>query len=391
MPKPTSQMHIYIVKVTGYASTGEGVARLDDGRVAFIRNAARGDVLEIKLTKEQPRSAHAEIVRILEPSPYRIEPDCQYYSKCGGCNFRHIAYEEELEAKLLRVNDAIRRIGGLSACACEIIRTGQINGYRNKAVFHFDGTSWGFFRAESHEIIHIDHCLLLKDDLNAAIKCMTLGVDIQKNDKDGEITLRSGWKGLSKPIEEKLDDLVFQISGFFQINTGAALLLYQKAREYAAMTKNETLIDLYCGVGSLTLFIGRDAGKALGVELNPEAIKAARANAQQNDLSYIEFIAADVAKWKTKIQNPDCIVVDPPRAGLSPGAIEKLLTLSPKRIVYVSCDPATLARDLRMLKDYVVKDICAVDMFPRTANVECCCLLLRNDDQCKLYPQRKQT
>ena len=375
MIKPTSPSHI--VKVTGYGSEGEGVARLDDGRVVFIRNAARDDVLEVKLTKEQPRSARAAIASILEPSPYRIEPDCPYYSECGGCNFRHITYEEELEAKLLRINDAIERIGGLSARACEILRTGQTNGYRNKAVFHSDGTSLGFFRAGSHEIIPIDRCLLLKDDLNAAIECLTHGVDTQKYTKNGEITLRSGWNGQSKPLEEKLDGLVFRISGFFQINTGAALLLYQKAREYAAMTKNETLIDLYCGVGSLTLFIGRDAGKALGVEQNPDSILAARENARLNDLSHIEFIATDVAKWETKIQNPDCVIVDPPRSGLSPGAIEKLLILSSKRVVYISCDPATLARDLRMLKGYTVKDICAVDMFPRTANVESCCLLVR--------------
>lgn len=356
----------YIIKVTGYGSGGEGVARLEDGRAVFIRGAARGDVLEIKLTKELQRSARAEITGILEPSPYRIEPDCPYYPECGGCDFRHITYEEELDAKLQRVNDAILRVGGLPIRAGGILRTGKTGGYRNKVVFHSDGVSTGFYRSRSHEIIRIDRCLLLKDDLNNAVKNLKGG---------GEKTLRSGRNGLEQPLEEELDGLVYGISGFFQINTGAALLLFNKAREYAAMQKDEVLVDLYCGVGSLTLFAGRDAGFAIGVERDSAAVEAARENARRNGLSYIEFVNADAEKWETDIANPECVIVDPPRSGLTPGAVRKIICLSPERIVYVSCDPATLARDLRALSGYDVKELCAVDMFPRTANVECCCLL----------------
>jgi 23S rRNA (uracil1939-C5)-methyltransferase len=141
------------------------------------------------------------------------------------------------------------------------------------------------------------------------------------------------------------------------------------------MSKNESLVDLYCGVGALTLFVGRDAGFALGVEQNPAAVDAARENAKRNAVSHAEFICADAAAWEADITYPDCIIVDPPRKGLSGGAIHKIIELSPARIVYVSCDPATLARDLRLLNGYIVKEVCVVDMFPRTANVECCCLL----------------
>lgn len=358
----------YTVTVTGYGSGGDGVGRLDDGRVVFIRNAARGDVLDVRLTKEQPRSARAEIVGILKPSPFRIEPDCPVFPQCGGCDFRHITYEEELETKLRRLNDAIARIGGVSARASEILRTNQTNGYRNKAVFHSDGHSVGYYRANSHDIVPIDFCPLLKDDLNEALRNIKPG---------GDITLRSGRNGLSQPLEEELDGLVFRISGFFQVNTGAALLLYQKAREYANMSKREALADIYCGVGSLTIFVGRDAGHALGIENYPAAVEAARENALLNDLPHVEFLCADAADWAPVIKTPDCIIVDPPRKGLSPGAVRKMLESSPARIVYISCDPATLARDLRKLSGYSVKDICAVDMFPGTANVECCCLLVK--------------
>ena len=364
----TASAATHIITVFGYGSGGEGVARLDDGRVVFIRGAARGDLLEVALTKEQPRSARAKIVRILAPSPHRIEPDCPYYPECGGCDFRHITYTEELEAKLRRVNDALERIGGSSVRAAEILRTRKVDGYRNKAVIHSDGSSSGFYRSHSHDIIPIDRCLLLNDDLNHALKEMTI---------NGEITLRSGRNGLNQPLEEELDGLVFRISGFFQVNTCAALLLYQKAREYAALTENDTLIDMYCGVGTMTLFVGRDAGRAIGVERNFPAVKTARENAQLNGLSHIEFIDADAAQWDAPIPAPDCVIADPPRSGLSPGAIRKILELSPGKIVYVSCDPATLARDLKLLQGYTVKDICAVDMFPRTANVECCCLLTK--------------
>ncbi|MCL2152297.1 MAG: class I SAM-dependent RNA methyltransferase [Oscillospiraceae bacterium] len=354
------------VEIESYNSDGEGVARLSGGRVVFISNAARGDILEIRLTEEKPRIARAEIMRIVKPSPHRITPDCPVYPICGGCDFRHITYDEELRAKLQRVNDVLRRIGGTPVQAREILTTGEINGYRNKAVFHSDGVSRGFYARHSHDIVNIEHCQLLKEDINTALKDIPVGE---------EMTLRSGVNGLGPPLEEKLDGLVFGISGFFQVNTSAALLLFQKAREYASMAKIETLVDLYCGVGALTLFIGRDAGHAYGVELDPEAVEIARENAKRNRLEHIGFFAADAGKWEYNIGNPDCVIVDPPRGGLSKGATRKILEFAPKRLVYISCDPATLARDIRRLEGYILEKICAVDMFPRTANVECCCLL----------------
>ncbi|MCL2226671.1 MAG: class I SAM-dependent RNA methyltransferase [Oscillospiraceae bacterium] len=381
---------VHNVTITGYGSGGEGVARLCDGKVVFVRSAARGDVLEVKLTKEKPRSAYGEVCRILTASPHRIEPDCPYYPGCGGCDFRHITYVEELDAKLRRINDALGRIGGLAAHVDGILSTGRPDGYRNKAVLHSDGESLGFYGAGSHMVIPIKRCALLKDDLNEVLERMAsasgrgisggnlganLGIAHELRSGKGEVMLRSGRNGISPPLEEELDGLVFGISGFFQVNTEAASLLYRKAREYAEMSPSETLLDLYCGVGSLTIFVGRDAGRALGVEINPDAIEAARKNARRNGFSHIDFIAADAAQWSDEAVKPDCIIVDPPRSGLSRDALRKILGLSPKRIVYVSCDPATLARDIRMLDGYSLIKACAVDMFPRTANVECCCLL----------------
>jgi len=226
----------------------------------------------------------------------------------------------------------------------------------------------GFYRAGKFGIVPVNHCLLLRDDINNAIKSLK---------RSREVTIRSGLNGLNEPLEEELDGLIFKVSGFFQVNTGAALLLFQKAREYANLTKNDTLIDLYCGVGALTLFVGRDAGYAIGIEQNPNAIKTAHENASRNKLPHIDFINVDAANRDIEILNPSCIIVDPPRKGLSPAVIHNVLELKAKRLIYVSCDPATMARDLRLLEGYTVHDICAVDMFPRTANIECCCLLVK--------------
>jgi 23S rRNA (uracil1939-C5)-methyltransferase len=362
---------VHEVTITGYGSGGEGVGRLEDGKVCFVRGGARGDVLEVRLTNQQARISRGDLLRIITPSKHRIEPDCPVYPICGGCDFRHIAYEEELGIKLKRVNDAFERIGGLSGHVDEILATGKIDGYRNKAVLHCNGKSWGFYAAGSHDVVPITRCALLKGDLNYALN--GLNADGEK----GEITLRSGRNGMTPPIEEEHDGLVFRISGFFQVNSEAALLLFNKAREYAAMSKNETLVDLYCGVGSLTIFFFFYAGRAIGVEIKHSSVRAARDNAVRNGFSHIEFIDADAAKWNSSGIKADCVIVDPPRSGLSKSVLKKLKELSPERIVYVSCDPATLARDIRLLEDYSPAKACAVDMFPRTANIESCCLLVK--------------
>ncbi|MCL2166114.1 MAG: TRAM domain-containing protein, partial [Clostridiales bacterium] len=166
----TTQTATYKVEITGYGAGGEGVGRLPDGRAVFVPRAARGDVLALRLREEKARSARGEIDRILTPSPWRIEADCPVYPRCGGCDFRHITYEEELQAKLKRVNDALAHIGGLSAAADEILTTGQTEGYRNKAVLHTDGVSYGFYASQSREIVPVDRCPLLKEDLNTALK-----------------------------------------------------------------------------------------------------------------------------------------------------------------------------------------------------------------------------
>jgi len=319
--------------------------------VVFVEGAVRGDICEIIIKKALKRICHAKIERIIKPSEHRIPVDCPVFERCGGCDFRHISYEEELYAKRKKVNNALQRIGGVNIEVEDILTTGKINAYRNNIQLKTDGKRIGFYSKSSHEIVGIESCLLVNDEMNKKIK-------------QGFTKIRTN--------SEKIGDLTFSISpdSFFQVNTEAAFLLYEKAREYAALQPHEFLLDLYCGTGSITLFLGRDAGKALGVELNAEAIKDAKESADLNKISNAEFICADVSALDTSGFAPDCIVADPPRKGLAAEAIRKIEELAPPRIIYISCDPATLARDIKLLQNYKVTRACAVDMFPRTKHVE---------------------
>jgi len=348
----------YTVEITDYSGDGAGVAKLDNGCVVFIEGAVRGDICEIAITKALKRVCYAKIIEIIKPSEYRIPVDCPVFEKCGGCDYRHISYEEELYAKRKKVNDELRRIGGLNIEVEDILNTGKINGYRNNIQLKSDGLKTGFYSKLSHEIVEINHCFLVSEEMNKALR-------------KGKTKIRTS--------VETIGDLTFHISpeAFFQVNTEAAFLLYEKAREYADLKPHEFLLDLYCGTGTITLFLGRDAKKALGVELNASAIEDARKNAVLNKIKNVDFLCADVSELDTSIITPDCIIADPPRKGLAFGVVQKIEELSPERIVYISCDPATMARDIKLLENYEVTRVCATDMFPRTKHVEAIVLLRR--------------
>ncbi|MCL2698032.1 MAG: 23S rRNA (uracil(1939)-C(5))-methyltransferase RlmD [Oscillospiraceae bacterium] len=360
----------HTVQIFDYCADGAGVARLGNGCVVFVEKAVRGDICEIIITKILKNVCHAVIGKIIKPSEHRIAVDCPYYDSgeagasdsatrlCGGCDFRHVSYGEELFAKRKRVNDALRRIGGTDIEAGDILTTGKIIGYRNNIQLKTDGKNIGFYSGKSHDIINIDYCFLAGEEMNKEIK-------------QGVSRIRTS--------VEKIGDLTFKISpeSFFQVNSEAALLLYEKAREYADLKPHEFLLDLYCGTGSTTLFLARNAGRALGVELSAAAVADAKENAALNNIGNVDFLCADVSLLETGGLAPDCIVIDPPRKGLAPGALKKTEELAPARIIYISCNPATLARDIKLLHNYEVKQISAVDMFPRTKHIECVAKLER--------------
>ena len=440
---------IYRARIEGYTSEGLGVARID-GQAVFVHRALRGEDCDVLLLKVLKNAAFGKVVKVHEPSPHRVEPDCPYYGKCGGCDFRHMDREEELYAKKTRVQDALRRIGG-SDVQVEEILAGERLHYRNKSQFPIaaDGTV-GFYKARSHQVIPVENCLLQKVDTNNVqlkfdryirlynVSCydertrqgllrhlyvrsngageslvcifangrelpheaelvallretsprivgVVLGVNTQPTGAILGKEYRTLWG--TDVLTDELCGLTFRLSvpSFYQVNREMAEVLYDKAVEFAALTGTETVLDLYCGAGTITQVMARHAGRVIGAEIVPEAIEDAKANAERNGVENVEFFCGDAsavaADFAAKGLRPDVICVDPPRKGLAPEVVRAAAQMAPRRIVYVSCDPATLARDVKLFaaEGYGAARAAAVDMFPGTANVESVVALERRE------------
>lgn len=440
---------IYRARIEGYTSEGLGVARID-GQAVFVHRALRGEDCDVLLLKALKNAAFGKVVKVHEPSPHRVEPDCPYYGKCGGCDFRHMDREEELYAKKTRVQDALRRIGG-SDVQVEEILAGERLHYRNKSQFPIaaDGTV-GFYKARSHQVIPVENCLLQKVDTNnvqlkfdryirlynvscydertrqgllrhlyvrtngagESLVCIfangrelpheaelvallreasprIVGVVLGVNTQPTGAILGKEYRILwgTDVLTDELCGLTFRLSvpSFYQVNREMAEVLYAKAVEFAALTGTETVLDLYCGAGTITQVMARHAGRAIGAEIVPEAIEDAKANAKRNGVENVEFFCGDAsavaADFAAKGLRPDVICVDPPRKGLAPEVVRAAAQMAPRRIVYVSCDPATLARDVKLFaaEGYGAVRAAAVDMFPGTANVESVVALERRE------------
>ena len=440
----------HTVTIEGYGEGGMGVARID-GRVVFVHGALRGEKCRVLILKTLKSVAFAKVLEVLEPSSERIESDCPYFPRCGGCTYRHIRYEEELRLKRQRVQDNLSRIGGSDVTVEEILGAQDTLRYRNKAQYPVskDGAV-GFYRARTHEVIECEHCLLVRPEADAAAEalreymqsCRVAGYDektgrglirhlyvrsnaageslicvlvngdklpkedrlvallrdacpkctgivLGTNTKKGNVILGDRYRTLwgSDRLEDTLCGKTFRLSvpSFYQVNRVQAERLYAKAIEFADLTGQETVLDLYCGAGTITLALLDHAKKVLGAEIVPEAIDDARENAARNGVKNAEFFcgdASDVAK-KLARENlrPDVITVDPPRKGLAADVVESIAAMQPQRVVYVSCDSATMARDVKRLADlgYTAQRACAVDMFPRADHVETVVLLSKGE------------
>ena len=448
--KELKKNQIYTVAIDGYSSEAYGVCRIG-GRAAFVPRALEGEKWRVRIVKVGASAVYARGEELLEPSPARIEPDCPFFGKCGGCDCRHMSYEEELRFKLDRVNAALERIGRQTVKAKEIVGSDVIERYRNKGIFavaEVNGAPQsGFFRERSHELIGVDRCLLQNELAERAAKAVT--AFMRKNafpaydEKSGRGTVRhvfcrralrtsdavvcivsaKGFGDKTSLLVDALRETCPELSGivlnvnktpgntvltgefhtlwgkaeivdelcgskfsiapqaFFQINPPQAERLYERAVRYAG--NGELAFDLYCGAGTISLCLAGRFRRVIGAEIVPEAIENARANAEANGVENIEFLCADAGKAAQKLAErdlrPDVIVVDPPRKGMSEEAVRAVCSMGPQRVVYVSCDPATLARDILRFTElgYTLREATAVDMFPRTSHVETVVLMTK--------------
>ena len=445
------------LEITATGSQGEGIGR-HDGLAVFVPAAAEGDKIIAHIVKVQKNLAYARIAEIIEPSPERVEADCEVFPKCGGCSFRHISYDAECRIKRTRVADAMKRIGGLDIEPERFIACDSPDRYRNKAQLPCqlgnDGeVHFGFFAERSHRVVECADCKLQPrefSDIIAAMKrymklsgaqpynelehkglvrhlylrrsrstgeimvCVVIngkklpredlltamlreassniaGILINVNTEKTNVILGAQCRTLwgSEFIYDSLLATKFRISplSFFQVNPAQAEKLYSAAAEYAGLTGGETVLDMYCGAGTIGLTMAAKCGKLIGAEIVPEAIEDAKVNARLNNIENAEFICADAAQAAETLEKrglkPAVIVLDPPRKGCEPAVLETLAKMSPCRIVYVSCDPATLARDVKLLSTlgYTADRLTAVDMFPRSAHVETVVLLSRDKEK----------
>lgn len=410
----------YTTKITSVSSDGNGVGHID-GFTVFVPCTAAGDTVKIALEKVKSRFGEGRLLEIIEPSADRTEPGCSAFGRCGGCQLRHMNYEAELCEKRGIIENAMQRIGGFSGFKLENI-TGMDAPcrYRNKMIFHVNSDLCGFFAVKSHEIIPLDDCEIgFEENKNivAAIKGFLpqsglTQIFMRKAFKTGEIMVVLSAKkkientgkiverlhGADKNIagiiadingkkellwgKDKIEDILcgvkFKISAdsFFQVNPLQTEKLYSKALEYADLTGSETVMDIYCGIGTISLCAAKRSKKIIGIEIVERAVLDARENAEYNGIDNAEFYAGSAENIVPRLINngerPEVVILDPPRSGSDERTLGAIVNAAPKRIVYVSCNPATLARDARFLADngYEIIHAEGFDLFPRTMHVE---------------------
>lgn len=378
---------------------GYGIVRINN-KVVFVQNAICDDVVDIEIISNYKKYALAEVVNYVSMSENHRNVVCPYYEECGGCNISHMKYPSQLEFKVNKVKDIFKRY--LNIDVDPKIECDKEFFYRNKVVFHVVDGKIGFYEEGTNRLINILGCRLLDKRINMLVplfnkldltnieKIMVRTtskevmvvfygyidkVDILKDKVDSIILINIKDKLLhgKSYIKEEINGMKFIISynSFFQVNTNVMKKLYDKVLEYASLTGSESVLDLYCGTGTIGLYLSKNARDVMGIEVVEDAIKDANINKELNGINNIEFVCGDVGNLVNNNYVADVVIVDPPRGGLSENTRKVLLENMYERIIYVSCDPMTLVRDLRDLSSkYEIKDVCLFDMFANTYHVE---------------------
>lgn len=455
---PVEKDKEYIVDIIDNGYEGEGIAKIDNYTI-FIHGAIKGEKIKILIVKVNSSHAFGKILEIIDKSKSRIESDCCTYKRCGGCDLRHMNYQDTLMLKQSIVQNLINKTLKAKIDVKETIGMENPYNYRNKAQFPVGYNKsneiiTGVYANRSHEIIETNGCLIQNKQSETIVKfiidfmkrnkipaynenngtgiirhivvkvgfktdevmCIIV-VNQEKLPKEKELTDKllnkfPNIKTIVKNVNNKntnvilgnkninlygkgciydnLGEFTFEISplSFYQINPVQTEKLYNKAIELADLNKNDIVLDLYCGIGTIGIFTSKRVKKVIGVEIIEEAIENAKKNAKINNIDNIEFLCGDVEMVLDKLVNvdkvkPNIIFVDPPRKGLDNKTIENIINVKPEKVVYISCNPATLTRDLKKLEEnYEISEIQPVDMFPFTKHVECVTVLsLKNTIQ----------
>ena len=399
-------MEVVIEKMNHQAM---GIAKIN-GKVVFIPKVIVGDVVDIDIIKEYKNYSIGRVNKIIKNGSKRVDVLCPYYDICGGCSISAYTYQDELEYKVNNVIDIFKR--NEIDIKPNIIKSDNRYGYRNKITLQVSNGIIGLYEEDSNKIVDVDKCLLVSDKLNEIIDIIKKNINVNKCNK---IVIRDTYYGImiifygsvnneevikylgkkvvsiytynnkykciygEKYLYEMIGEYKYRISpdSFFQVNSRTVNKLYNKVVEYAIEDdKKDNLVDLYCGTGTIGIYLSKYFNSIIGIELNNQAVEDAKENAKINSVNNIEFYAGDVGKIINDQIKADVIIVDPPRSGLDKRTKDILLKINANKIVYVSCNPLTLARDIKELDSgYDLGDITLVDMFPNTHHVESVCVL----------------
>jgi 23S rRNA (uracil1939-C5)-methyltransferase len=385
--------------IEAVAFGGAGIGRFG-GMVVFVPFAIDGDSVFVRIESVRKRFATAVLKSVRVPSPYRTTPRCTAYTRCGACSYQHISYDYQLVIKNRQVRDALERIGRFSCIPLkDIIPSPQTYGYRGKADFHFSMKGGrcrtaGFAFRKTNHIVDLQRCELVHESINEAFSLL-------REDKS-TVGRRPLWSAEgnvtpSRMIRRVKDrELLVPRNGFFQTNLSLTDTLVNVVEEFCDLSGNETVLDGYCGSGLFSLFLAPRCRQLFGIEVEDDAVLCAEENMIKHNIATAVFYTGSMApilreKFISGNIPVDVAIVDPPRTGLNTDTVDALGVLNAPKIVYVSCNPATLARDLRALADfgYNIKRVQPLDMFPQTSHIETVALLELNPFPIRVDRQQK--
>jgi len=396
---PGTGDHLEVI-IESVAFGGSGVGRYGN-LVIFVPFAVDGETVEIEITKVRRSYATGRISRILNPSPFRTVPECSSYERCGGCQYQHIAYAHQLEIKKRQVEEAFERIGKVpDPPVQEVLPSPLSYAYRGKAEVHLRFAPGrppliGYREAADSRIVPVSRCEIVAESINRSLSMLRKKLGgVSPSDRRGrrqeervvlwseteDATVELGFSSVRKNrVLRQVKGKMFRVpaTGFFQANSSLVDTMVDTVVRACALSGVENVLDAYCGSGLFSLFLAPCVQRLFGVDADEEAIRCAEENFQEEGVSKGEFFAGDVGGIVRKLflekQTPvDVVVLDPPRIGCSSDVLEGLLRLGSSRIVYISCNPTTQARDIRRLLDggYRLKELQPLDMFPQTKHIE---------------------
>jgi 23S rRNA (uracil1939-C5)-methyltransferase len=402
----------FVVEITGMTFGGDALGRLPNGRAVFIPFALPGETVKVCIVEEKTNFARAQLLEVLLPSPQRISPRCRHFGQCGGCSYQNLAYPDQLTLKQEIVKDQLRRLGGLPDFPVDpVVPASSPWNYRNSIQFNLSSSGkCSFQRAGSRDLVEISECHLPQTGINelwpqfdfaadSGIKRVALreGIDgdillglessapqppefavdfpisVVYSSPDGQ-TVLAGDEFVLMEVNRRTFKVSMQ--SFFQANLAQAGAMVEHVLQLAGDLSGQTVVDAYCGVGLFSAFLAPYVQRLIGIELSESACDDFAVNL--DEFTNVELYVGAVEQVLPSLElKPDLVIIDPPRAGLDRRVTDALIQQTPKRIIYVSCDPATLSRDVKRLVEngYTLQRVTPFDQFPQTYHIECICLL----------------